>query len=193
MSKVIRIGECEPTPWKNGAGSTRELYRLVDEHGRVLLRVSIAEISGAQPFSLFLGIDRTIMQLDGPAMTLCINGTSHALKQGVPLPFAGEDAVSCELGQDGVAHDLNLMCNRAHYKGSIEVRSMQPGEVVEGNDAEALQVILMLEPGAIYVGEEAMHLGRHDAVILVSDDVMRLDARTDVAIIKARPRIKLST
>lgn len=190
MSKVVRIAECEPMPWKNGAGSTRELYKLADGNGNVLLRVSIAEISGSQPFSRFPGIDRTIMQLDGPPMTLGINSKPHALKHGVALPFAGEDSVSCKLANDGVAHDLNLMCDRIHYEGSIEVKSMQAGEPVKGNNAEALKAILMLQPCTAAIGGEALRLGTHDAVILTSDDVMRLDRPVDAAIIRARYRIK---
>ncbi|OJT17017.1 hypothetical protein BO221_47220 [Archangium sp. Cb G35] len=54
-------------PWKNGGGVTRELWKLPHpfDPARFLARVSIATVGASGPFSVFPGVDRTLMILEG--------------------------------------------------------------------------------------------------------------------------------
>lgn len=120
MAGTVRFTDCPPVPWKNGAGTTRELWARRDAAGDPMIRISIAEIRGKQGFSAFPGIDRVILQLDGPAMVLTIDGTAHRLRPLTPLAFAGEADVFCEANDTEPAHDLNLMCRRGSYAPAME-------------------------------------------------------------------------
>ncbi len=120
LPRIIRFADCPPLPWKNGSGRTRELWALRDGAGATLVRISIAEIDGAQDFSRFPDIDRVILQLDGPPMVLTIDGTPHPMTREVPLAFPGEAMVSCALNGEARARDLNLMCRRGAYIPTVE-------------------------------------------------------------------------
>ncbi|MEH7830273.1 HutD/Ves family protein [Gemmobacter denitrificans] len=126
--RIIRFADCPPAPWKNGAGSTRELWRLEDADG-MLARISVAEITGNQPFSSFPGIDRIILQLDGPAMVLSLAGKDHHI--ATPFAFPGEAQVSCHLSGSGVAHDLNLMVRRDRFVPRMELETSVAGEALD--------------------------------------------------------------
>lgn len=127
MLQLIRIADCCSVPWKNGAGRTQEVWKHCTAAGEVLVRISIAEIDGDQAFSSFPGIDRIIMQLDGPDMVLTIDGDHRQLGIERPLPFAGEAHVSCALNGAGKAHDLNLMCRRDAFKATMTLASVTAG------------------------------------------------------------------
>lgn len=164
--RVIRLADCPPVLWRNGAGSTRELWKLEDETG-VLIRLSVAEITGDQPFSSFPGIDRVILQLDGPAMVLHVDGR----EQGIATPFAfpGEAGVSCRLSRPGIAHDLNLMVRRGAFQAGMEVISATGGQQIEIGTGPGLSALVALGPcrltGAIDVG-----LGGHDMILATERD-----------------------
>lgn len=128
MTRLIRFADCPPQPWKNGGGVTRELFRHADARGETLLRLSIAEITGNQPFSLFPGVDRIILQLSGPPMDLIVEGQTVRLSPDAPFAFDGEAAVGCELSGAGAAQDLNLMCNRNALRPAMAVTRLSAGE-----------------------------------------------------------------
>ncbi|MEO8119861.1 MAG: HutD family protein, partial [Rhodoferax sp.] len=87
-------------PWKNGGGSTREI--VCQPPGADMdnfdWRVSIATIAANGPFSVFVGVDRVIMLLDGAGVRLHAADIDHKLDTpGAPFAFAGDVALDCEL------------------------------------------------------------------------------------------------
>jgi environmental stress-induced protein Ves len=146
MAGIVRFADCPPVPWKNGAGTTRELWARRDAAGEALIRISIAEIRGKQGFSLFPGIDRVILQLDGPAMVLTIDGTAHRLTPLAPLAFAGEADVFCDADETEAAHDLNLMCRRGSYAPAMERTATLPGQPQYFGGDGAVTALLALVP-----------------------------------------------
>lgn len=111
------------TPWKNGGGSTCEIASWPP--GSTLedfdWRVSIATIAASGPFSVFPGVDRTLMLLDGDGMKLKGDGV-HALLDTPyePFEFSGDVAVDCTLlGKP--SSDLNVMCRRDRYRAEVRV------------------------------------------------------------------------
>jgi len=121
---IVGFAQLRATPWKNGLGVTREI--LVEPAGAsmddFLWRASIAEVDTASPFSVFPGIDRTIVLLDGDGFTLTLDDTrTHALTTPcVPFAFAGESRVEVALA-GGATRDFNLMVRRGHARGRIDV------------------------------------------------------------------------
>lgn len=52
-----------PEPWRNGAGTTRELASRTDAGGELLWRISLASLDDDAAFSVFAGLDRLFVAL----------------------------------------------------------------------------------------------------------------------------------
>ncbi|WP_116201611.1 HutD/Ves family protein [Amycolatopsis circi] len=116
--------EATPVPWRNGAGTTRELATHADPS---CWRISLADLLEDAPFSAFPGIDRLFTAL-GP-LRLTINGTATDLERGDQIRFAGEDTVSVTLDQPTQA--LNVMTRRGLYRAEVVLRSPDAGRTDE--------------------------------------------------------------
>lgn len=118
-------------PWKNGGGVTRELVKLPhpSDPTRFLARLSIATVGASGPFSVFPGVDRTLMILDGAGVALTVEGTREVVldRRLQPFAFPGEAEIHCRL-LGGVVRDFNLMVDRAVARSSLEVVHLAPGE-----------------------------------------------------------------
>ena len=115
MPKILSAKDFRSMPWKNGGGITRELYRLphpVDSE-RFLFRLSMAQVASDGPVSLFPGIDRTLLLLEGQGCRLTFpERLDVVLDQPlVPLHFSGEDSIHCQL-LAGACQDFNVMIDR---------------------------------------------------------------------------------
>lgn len=121
---IVGFAQLVAVPWKNGLGITREI--VVEPPGastdEFLWRASIAEVDTASPFSVFPGIDRTIVLLDGDGFTMTLDDTRvHALTTPcVPFAFAGESRVEVALA-GGATRDFNLMVRRGQACGQVDV------------------------------------------------------------------------
>lgn len=186
MADIIRFADCPPVPWKNGAGTTRELWARRNGAGAALIRISIAEISGAQDFSTFPGIDRVILQLDGPRMVLTIDGVAHPLAPLTPLPFAGEARVACALDGAEQAHDLNLMCQRGAFRPAMRRLTLRAGEASMVGGKGTVTAVLALGPCAVRT-PVAVRLEPLD--VIVASDRFSLEPTTpaDLIVLEARP------
>jgi len=113
------------TPWKNGGGTTQEVVCFPPGAGLDDFdwRVSIATIAMGGPFSVFAGVDRTIMLLEGDGVRLQSTGFDHALDTPhQPFAFDGEAAVDCSL-LGGLSTDFNLMARRERGQATLRVVS----------------------------------------------------------------------
>jgi environmental stress-induced protein Ves len=112
----LRPADYRDMPWKNGGGTTCELFRLPHPANpdAFALRLSIATVASGGPFSSFLGIDRTLMLLEGEGMALRFEGEAAERVLDTPLQpidFPGEAAVDCRLLR-GSLRDFNVMVAR---------------------------------------------------------------------------------
>jgi len=110
-------------PWKNGGGITRELQLMPPGAGldQFIWRASLAEVASDGPFSIFPGIERTLVLLDGAGFTLHFDTHHQRLDQALqPYEFDGEHAITARL-LDGPTRDFNLMVRRdaAHAELAI--------------------------------------------------------------------------
>ena len=113
------------TPWKNGGGSTREVacWPRGAKLDNFLWRVSIASIAQTGPFSVFEGIDRQIMLLDGDGVRLrsADGRIDHRLgTPNVPFAFSGDEAIDCTL-LGGPSNDFNVMTRRGRCSAEVRV------------------------------------------------------------------------
>lgn len=109
---LVPLARCAPQPWKNGGGITRELLAWPDA-GAWRVRMSVAEVARAGPFSVFEGVRRWFAVLEGGGVALGVDGTRHELTaKDDPFAFDGAAAVECAL-LAGPTLDFNLMTRDA--------------------------------------------------------------------------------
>jgi environmental stress-induced protein Ves len=119
-----------PTPWRNGAGSTRELAVATDPDGRTRWRISVAALDRDAPFSLFPDMDRLFVAL-GP-LRLTVEGVVTTMAVGDQARFVGEASAAVALYEPTTA--LNVITRRGRCHAEVALRRTdQP--VPKGVDA----------------------------------------------------------
>ena len=112
-------------PWKNGGGTTQEIACWPVGAGLADFgwRVSIAPIAAAGPFSVFEGVDRIIMLLDGEGVRLRSRDGAIDHRLDVPhrpFAFAGEAEIDC-MPQGAASSDFNVMTRRGQWRAELKV------------------------------------------------------------------------
>lgn len=121
--RLLHAHDYRRMAWKNGGGITTEIARGPAEGEAFDWRISIAEIAQDGDFSIFPGIDRELMLLDGGGVELLI-GTEAAVsleRRYQKHAFPGEAPVSCHL-LDGPTRDFNVMVRRGRYSAELMAR-----------------------------------------------------------------------
>lgn len=142
-------------PWKNGGGTTQEVLSWPPGSGLDAFdwRVSIATIAASGPFSVFPGVDRTIMLLEGDGVRLQSARFDHSLDTPhAPFAFDGEAVVDCTL-RGGPSTDFNLMVRRA--RGAAVLRVVTDAQTLEGSS----HGLLMSLGGLWRAGDETLAPG----------------------------------
>ena len=99
-------------PWKNGRGTTTELWRL-ERDGQFLVRLSRAAVVEDGPFSLFPGIERNLTVLSGPGFRLTGGGLDFRCEPLVPVAFPGDVPLLATETDGRQSDDFNVMTARA--------------------------------------------------------------------------------
>lgn len=119
---IIPPADFRSMPWKNGKGTTTELWRADDPAGGMLWRVSIAGVTEDGPFSGFPGYQRHILALSGAGMIL--NGGPHGpirvTPAFTPKSFSGDWPITARL-LGGALTDFNLIVRRDWGHGGLDV------------------------------------------------------------------------
>lgn len=109
-SRLVRRREWTTQAWKNGAGITHEVLRwsltppAADEYD---VRLSVAEVEGAQPFSAFPGYHRSLICLETSSLLL---GSAPMVKLQA-FHFPGD--VPMATHGTGRATDFNVISRQA--------------------------------------------------------------------------------
>lgn len=148
VSEPCALSNLRAVPWKNGVGSTRNL--AVEPPDATLddfvWRISLAEVAATGEFSLFPGVDRTILLWSGSGMILRAADWSFTLIQPLaPFSFLGEDGIVCEL-IDGPTIDLNVMVRRGAAMPVVEFSS-EPVMLTQAADV----LIILCKAGSIEI------------------------------------------
>lgn len=152
---LVALGSVAPQAWRNGAGVTRELLAWPSAQ-EWKVRLSVADVEAAGPFSRFGGVERWFAVLQGAGVALRIAGREHRLTSGSPpLRFDGGATVDCEL-IDGATRDFNLMA-------PPQAASMRR---VHGEDAWRAEAGMLLaayahaQPALLSTGGDTLELPR---------------------------------
>jgi environmental stress-induced protein Ves len=101
---VVRVDDVAPQPWANGGGTTRELARADDGSWRI----SLADIDTDGPFSTFAGRRRLLTVVEGPVLSLEVDGETHVVEPQRPFAFSGDAAVVATVAE-GPVRVLNVV------------------------------------------------------------------------------------
>jgi environmental stress-induced protein Ves len=122
---VLRKGDCQKMPWKNGQGFTSEIaiypVGASFSENSFLWRLSSAEIANEGAFSLFPGYERYLALVKGDGLKLNFEPSKRQvlLQLGKVCRFSGTDEVSSSLS-GGPVEDLNLIYSASRVKAVFE-------------------------------------------------------------------------
>ena len=124
----FRLDTVAPQPWQNRAGSTRLIAEgcfAADAAATPDWRISVAEISGSAPFSVFPGIDRQAVLIGGHALVLHAEtpeagGDIVFLAPGASACFSGEARLAVREADPGTRL-FNLMTRRDRCVAELSV------------------------------------------------------------------------
>jgi environmental stress-induced protein Ves len=180
---VLRSDDHVRMPWANGGGTTYQVATSPVGAGLDAFdwRVSLADVDSGGPFSVFPGIDRILMVVEGPGMELMVDGRFVPLGPLDPLRFDGGADTSATL-VDCPTRDLNVMTRRGRCTATLDV--VEVSGAVEVAPVEDGDVLVVVVDGDV----------RADDVPLWPRDVLRLTERATalrgtatVAIVAIRP------
>ncbi len=115
--RLIRPEDFLTQQWKNGGGVTHEIARQ-DREGRMLWRLSIAEVASDGPFSAFPGLSRILTVIEGAGLALQTPDVTLMALPMQPLAFSGDLPIDSRL-IDGPVRDFNLIFDGARFDGSV--------------------------------------------------------------------------
>lgn len=168
--RVLRAENYREMPWKNGGGTTTEVF--VSPAGVGLddfdWRISMARVESGGPFSLFAGIDRTLSILEGEGIVLSVGGRipSSLTAYSEPLPFpADEETHAVLIG--GPVTDLNVMTRRGRATHTVE-RIPVSGSMGISLD-QGTNLLFCAEGNVAIRGENEVQLGPRDTLLIGSE------------------------
>lgn len=165
---LLRAAEYRLMPWKNGRGTTCEIWREpADEAEAFVWRVSIADIVEKSSFSKFSGLTRVINTLEGEGMRLKVDEVwTGPLRPYDPFVFSGDSAVESEL-LGGPIRDFNLIYNARLCAARLQWLDLSHPRVF----CSQARALLIFAVGQVEVGtgENSLNLSHHDSALLDND------------------------
>ncbi|MDE2383539.1 MAG: HutD family protein [Alphaproteobacteria bacterium] len=117
--KIIPPSAFVTMPWKNGGGITHEVAKE-EEAGRLLWRLSVAEVGSDGPFSAFPGLSRILTVIDGEGLELqAPDGALQALPLA-PVAFSGDTPIISRRF-NGPVRDFNVIFDGRRIAASLRV------------------------------------------------------------------------
>lgn len=179
MTTLIQYASLNPTPWKNGGGSTTEI--LASPPGAGLddfdFRISLATIAQSGPFSIYPGVDRTLSLVDGGNVVLDVgNERKVALSDREPVvAFPGEVPVSATVDGSPTV-DFNVMTRRDRCSHQVERRVFRDWSELERRSALTILFLAEGDTLTVHSERERMSMVRYDAVVLDREQHWVLEA-----------------
>jgi uncharacterized protein len=121
MKQLLTQADFTVMPWRNGLGSTTELFRA-DENGQLKWRISRASVTQDGDFSIFAGIARNLTVISGAGFRLLGDGVDLAARPLRPIAFSGDTALHAQDVQ-GASDDFNVMTLQSLPRPEVAVIS----------------------------------------------------------------------
>lgn len=181
--KLLEASDYRVMPWKNGGGTTTELFVAVAATDRFDWRVSIATVTSDGPFSRFEGYDRHILCIEGEGFDLRggPDGEIAVLPDLQPRRFSGDwDVFGCL--RSGACRDFNLITRRDMYQSSLT--SHRLSGALRLADPEAWTLVYILD-GSAETGGAKLAAGA--SLLLEPGDAVLLTGRARAIVARVMP------
>ena len=126
MLQLIRQSDFVEGRWRNGMGTSWDIVTERDQGAAEFSwRLAKARIDAEVPFSIYPGMDRVFMQLQGNGLDLQFEGgrVIKVHESFVPHRFSCDIPLNCKL-LDGPCLDLNLFYARDRFE--VDARVVKP-------------------------------------------------------------------
>jgi hypothetical protein len=132
--KVLDPSRVALSPWRNGAGATRELAVRTGPDGPVEWRISLADLDSDAPFSAYPGMNRLFVALG--ELRLTVDDVEHVCRVGDQVRFPGEASASVRITT--ATRALNVMTRRGRFRAEVVLQPAGP----PGAQAASARVLL---------------------------------------------------
>ena len=169
---IVRSGDRDPVPWKNGQGATREIARrLLGVRGPGFVwRISVSDITQDAELATFAGVDRSATLVHGDGLALDVAGEPHTLEPFATVRFDATGETHARLTH-GPVSILTVMAARNRMSARVEVVDLSTERAL--SIAGSTVVVLLSGEASVYAADGA------------SGALAPLDA------LVARPRVRL--
>lgn len=154
------------TPWKNGAGTTRQI--LIHPADATLdnfaFRVSAADINALGPFSHYEGINRSLAVLTGQGLTLSTanQDTVTFTPKHTIVDFDGGMPPSTTAYSEPIL-DIGVMSRMGIYQHTFTHKTYAQNQVHQESGTHSLLFSLHNQPLTLYCGDQQWSLHPFDA------------------------------
>ncbi len=180
----ITFQDLAVTPWKNGAGTTRQI--LIHPADATLdnfaFRISAADINALGPFSHYPGINRSLAVLNGQGLTLTMadGNTVRFTPKHTVVDFDGGQPPHTRAYQEPIL-DIGVMSRSGAYRHSFVYQNYAPGQVQQAQGAHSLLFSLHDQPLTLHCGGQHWVLAPFDAFYFDHNTPFYLDGDTATA------------
>lgn len=164
--RIIRASDLVEVRWKNGGGVTREIA-VASAHGKIIWRLSMADVAVDGPFSDFSGMTRILTVIRGNGMDLVSSQGRLSADLNRPIRFDGALRINSVL-KDGPVQDLNLMFDPLICDGNVVSVAGPCGQNLDATPYLMLGVICT--KGRTEIGKDG-HLHPGDIALISSGNV----------------------
>jgi environmental stress-induced protein Ves len=187
-ARLIRNEGLVRIPWKNGGGTTAEVAAFPEGSGFETFgwRISMADVASDGPFSVFPGIDRTLIVVEGNGIELDVEGIAYQLDETIPkLSFSGDDITNGRL-LSGPTRDLNVMTRRGQFRH--RTRFVESGVALLAEETCAAFVVALDSPFDVTLGATIHSLQVLDTLMLeASQDLILLSGTGRAILVEIEP------
>lgn len=159
--RILRHQNYQTMPWKNGLGTTREIY-CERQDDRMIWRLSLALVSADGPFSNFAGLERILTVVKGKGLRLVGEEKTYVARPFEPVHFSGGEKIT-GLCDSTPIEDFNLIYDPEAVAAEVRVTE-HPAGLLADVPAGAT-VIVHVFSGEISLGSNAI-LKSEDTCIL---------------------------
>jgi uncharacterized protein len=186
--RLIRSEDLVRVPWKNGGGTTAEVAAFPEGSGFDTFgwRVSMADVASDGSFSVFPGIDRTLVVVEGNGIELDVEGIAYPLDETTPkLSFSGDDITTGRL-LSGPIRDLNVMTRRGQFRH--RTRFVESGVALLAEETCAAFIVALDGPFDVTLDSTIHSLQVLDTLMLeASQDLILLSGTGRAILVEIAP------
>lgn len=173
-------------PWKNGAGSTTELFIYPSDatvQSGFDWRISLAQVPASGPFSSFQDHQRTIMLLSGEPMRLVHkNHGEHKLMPFEPYDFHGSWETSGIL-TGGPVEDFNVMLRDGRGRCEVKVCRSQEKRLFQLGKSDFRWVWVWSGSARLGCSDQEYSLSERESILLEDGMESSLDLGSNDTVI----------